>query len=206
MIFACSTAILTDAFPQTERGMALGINAVAAVSGSFIGLIVGGLLSTTDWHLVFLVSVPVGLFGTAWAYLKLRETGSRQAVARRLVGQRALRRRADLSVLVGITYGIQPYQHESMGWGNPAVLTAIIGGIALLVIFVIVETRVAEPMFRVSLQTSRVHLRHRCSAAQLDRQRRPHVHGDHLVTGDLVTAARVQLSRPRSGRPSSCCR
>ena len=150
MIFANSTAILTDAFPQHERGMALGINAVAAVSGSFIGLIVGGLLSTTDWHLVFLVSVPVGLFGTVWAYLKLREVG----IVRRS--------RVDwwgnvtfgvglILVLVGITYGIQPYGGNTMGWTNPAVLAEIIGGVALLVIFVVIETRVAEPMFRVSL-------------------------------------------------------
>ena len=150
MIFACSTAILTDAFPQRERGMALGINAVAAVSGSFIGLIVGGLLSTTDWHLVFLVSVPVGLFGTAWAYLKLRETG---IVKRSRVDWwgNVLFAVGLISVLVGITYGIQPYGTHSMGWTNPSVLTAIIGGVALLVVFVIVETRVAEPMFRVSL-------------------------------------------------------
>ena len=75
MLMANSTAIITDAFPPTQRGTALGINAVAAIAGSFIGLIVGGLLSTADWHLVFLVSVPVGLFGTVWAYLKLRELG-----------------------------------------------------------------------------------------------------------------------------------
>ena len=150
MIFACSTAILTDAFPQRERGMALGINAVAAVSGSFIGLIVGGLLSTTDWHLVFLISVPVGLFGTGWAYLKLRETG---IVKRSRVDWwgNVLFAVGLISVLVGITYGIQPYGTHSMGWTNPSVLTAIIGGVALLVVFVIVETRVAEPMFRVSL-------------------------------------------------------
>jgi MFS family permease len=150
MIFACSTAILTDAFPQRERGMALGINAVAAVSGSFIGLIVGGLLSTTDWHLVFLVSVPVGVFGTAWAYLKLRETG---IVKRSRVDWwgNVLFAVGLISVLVGITYGIQPYGTNSMGWTNPSVLTAIIGGVVLLVVFVIVETRVDEPMFRVSL-------------------------------------------------------
>src|ERR1700680_3267964 len=75
MLFANSTAILTDAFPENQRGMALGINSVAAITGSFLGLVVGGLLSTLDWHLIFLVSVPVGLFGTVWAYLKLRETG-----------------------------------------------------------------------------------------------------------------------------------
>ena len=150
MIFACSTAILTDAFPQRERGMALGINAVAAVSGSFIGLIVGGLLSTTDWHLVFLVSVPVGLFGTGWAYLKLRETG---IVKRSRVDWwgNVLFAVGLISVLVGITYGIQPYGTHSMGWTNPSVLVEIIGGAAMLVVFVVVETRVAEPMFRVNL-------------------------------------------------------
>ena len=113
-------------------------------------VIVGGLLSTTDWHLVFLVSVPVGLFGTAWAYLKLRETG---IVKRSRVDWwgNVLFAVGLIAVLVGITYGIQPYGTHSMGWTNPSVLTAIIGGVALLVVFVIVETRVEEPMFRVSL-------------------------------------------------------
>src|SRR3984893_16807827 len=150
MIFACSTAILTHAFAPRERGMSLGINAVAAVSGSFIGLIVGGLLSTTDWHLVFLVSVPVGLFGTVWAYLKLRETG---IVRRSRVDWwgNVLFAVGLISLLVGITYGIQPYGTSSMGWTNPSVLTAIIGGIALLVVFVVVETPVDEPVFCVTL-------------------------------------------------------
>ena len=187
MIFACSTAILTDAFPQTERGMALGINAVAAVSGSFIGLIVGGLLSTTDWHLVFLVSVPVGLFGTAWAYLKLRETGDRRS-GRALTGGATCSSPSGLiSVLVGITYGIQPYGGHSMGWTNPSVLTAIIGGAALLVD---VRHR-RDPGRRADVPRepvppSRVHLRDRRRAAQLDRARRADVHGDHLAAGDLV--------------------
>ncbi len=61
MLFANSTAILTDAFPAERRGMALGINQVAAIAGSFIGLIAGGLLSEVDWRLVFFVSVPFGL-------------------------------------------------------------------------------------------------------------------------------------------------
>jgi len=99
---------------------------------------------------VFLVSVPVGLFGTVWAYLKLRETG---IVRRSRVDWwgNVLFAVGLISLLVGITYGIQPYGTSSMGWTNPSVLTAIIGGIALLVVFVVVETRVAEPMFRVSL-------------------------------------------------------
>ncbi len=154
MLVANSTAILTDAFPTNQRGMALGINAVAAISGAFIGLIVGGLLSTVDWHIIFLVSVPVGLFGTVWAFLKLREIG---------VVKRA---RIDwwgnvtfavglILVLVGITYGIQPYGGSAMGWGNPAVLAELIGGVGLLVAFTIIEMHIGEPMFRIGLFRNR---------------------------------------------------
>jgi MFS family permease len=150
MLMANSTAILTDAFPETQRGMALGINAVAGISGSFIGLIAGGLLSTTDWHLVFLVSVPVGLFGTVWAYLKLREL----AVVRRsrMDWWGNLTFAAGLvAVLVGITYGIQPYGGSPMGWTNPTVLAELVGGVLVLAVFVLIETRVPEPMFQISL-------------------------------------------------------
>ena len=192
MIFACSTAILTDAFPQKERGMALGINAVAAVSGSFIGLIVGGLLSTTDWHLVFLVSVPVGLFGTAWAYLKLRETG---VVKRSRVDWwgNVLFAVGLVSVLVGITYGIQPYGGHSMGWTNPSVLLRS-SAAPLCWRF----RRRRDPGRRADVprepvQHSRVHLRDRRRATGLDRARRADVHDHHLVAGHLVAPARIQL-------------
>ena len=94
-LIANSSAILTDAFPPHQRGLALGINGVAAIAGSFLGLIIGGLLGPVDWHLVFLVSVPFGVFGTVWAYLKLRDTGERRPGPDRLVGQHHLRRRPD---------------------------------------------------------------------------------------------------------------
>jgi MFS family permease len=150
MILANSSAILTDAFPAGQRGMALGINAVAGIAGAFVGLMLGGILSTTDWHLVFLVSVPVGVFGTIWAYLKLREIGSVHRARVDWWGN--LTFAAGLvAVLVGITYGIQPYGDSSMGWTNPMVLAALLGGVATLVAFVVIETRVAEPMFRISL-------------------------------------------------------
>jgi MFS family permease len=150
MILANSSAILTDAFPADQRGMALGINAVAGIAGAFVGLMMGGILSTTDWHLVFLVSVPVGVFGTIWAYLKLREIGSVRRARVDWWGN--LTFAAGLvAVLVGITYGIQPYGDSSMGWTNPMVLAALLGGLATLVAFVLIETKVAEPMFRISL-------------------------------------------------------
>ena len=150
LLLANSTAILTDAFPAHQRGLALGINQVAAIAGSFIGLIVGGVLAPLDWRLIFLVSVPVGVFGTIWAYLKLRETGIRRPARLDWWGNITFAVGL-VAVLVGITYGIQPYGGHAMGWASPMVLTCIIGGVAVLGVFARIETRVAEPMFHLSL-------------------------------------------------------
>lgn len=150
MIFANSTAILTDAFPADRRGLALGVNQVAAIAGSFIGLILGGVLAEVDWRLVFLVSVPVGVVGTIWSYLSLHEQGLRTPARVDWWGN-VLFGVGLTAVLTGITYGIQPYGGSDMGWTNPWVLAALIGGTALLVAFCVVETRVVAPMFDLSL-------------------------------------------------------
>ncbi len=150
MLLANSSALLTDAFPTNQRGLALGLNQVAGIGGSFIGLILGGLLGPLDWRLVFLVSVPFGVFGTFWAYLKLRELGVRRPAKLDWWGN-ATFAIGLVAVLVGITYGIQPYGGHTMGWTSPFVLTAIFGGLAVLAVFCFVETRVAEPMFRLPL-------------------------------------------------------
>jgi MFS family permease len=149
-LFANSTAILTDAFPANQRGTALGMNAIAAIAGSFLGLLLGGVLAPHDWHLVFLVSVPFGLFGTFWAYFMLRDQGIRQRAKMDWWGN-LLFAAGLISILVGITYGLLPYGTSAMGWTNPWVLTALFGGIAALVVFVFVETKVPEPLFRLSL-------------------------------------------------------
>jgi len=150
LLMANSAAILTDAFPSNQRGMALGINVVAGISGSFVGLVLGGLLSGVDWHLVFLVSVPIGIFGTVWAYLKLREIGIVTRAKIDWLGNITFGVGL-IALLVGITYGIQPYGGSDMGWTNPTVLAEIFGGIALLGAFVLVERRAAEPMFNLAL-------------------------------------------------------
>ncbi len=150
MLMANSAAILTDAFPSGQRGLALGINQAAAFSGSFIGLILGGVLGPINWRLIFLVSVPVGLLGTVMGYLKLRELGERRAAAIDWPGNITFGLGLVL-VMVGITYGIEPYGHSDMGWGNPLVLGALGVGVALMVAFCIIETKVAEPMFRLQL-------------------------------------------------------
>jgi len=150
MLMANSAAILTDAFPTHQRGLALGLNQVAGIAGSFIGLVVGGLLSPIEWRLVFVVSVPIGLFATVWAYLKLHDTGVRRKARMDWWGNLTFAIGL-IAVLIGITYGIQPYGGHSMGWGNPWVLAALIGGAIVLAIFCVIETRVAEPMFHISL-------------------------------------------------------
>jgi len=149
-LFANSTAILTDAFPANQRGTALGLNSIAAIAGSFIGLILGGVLAPVNWHLIFLVSAPVGLFGTVWAYFMLHDIGIRKHAKMDWWGN-LLFGVGLIAILVGITYGLQPYGGSAMGWTNPFVLGAMIGGIVLLIVFVFVEQKVDEPLFHISL-------------------------------------------------------
>ena len=131
MLFANSSAIITDAFPADQRGLGLGINNVAAIAGAFIGLVLGGLLAPVQWHLVFLVSVPFGIFGTVWAYLKLEDRSVRTPAPIDWWGNVTFAAGLIL-ILVGITYGLLPYGHHTMGWTSPMVLAEIFGGIALL--------------------------------------------------------------------------
>ncbi len=149
-IVANSAAILTDAFPATQRGLALGINNVAGISGSFIGLVLGGILGPINWRLVFLVSVPFGLAGTLWAFFMLRELGIHRRARIDWPGNITFAVGLVL-VMIGITYGIQPYGGHSMGWTSPYVDSELGIGIALLTAFAIIETKVAEPMFRLGL-------------------------------------------------------
>jgi MFS family permease len=150
MIFANATAILTDAFPADQRGMALGINQVAAIAGSFLGLLLGGLLSEWHWRAVFWVSVPIGVFATIWGYRSLVELGERRAAKLDVPGNLTFGIGLT-ALLVAITYGIQPYGDHSTGWTNPWVLAGLIGGVALLAAFVVVERRVQHPMVSIDL-------------------------------------------------------
>jgi len=149
-LLANAAAIITDAFPANQRGMALGINNIVGVSGMFVGLVLGGLLAPVNWRLVFLISVPVGLLGTVWAYLKLEERGTAKRAPIDWWGNVTFALGLVLA-MVAVTYGIRPYGGHSTGWTSPRVLLLLAGSAASLAAFAIVERRVAEPMFRLPL-------------------------------------------------------
>ncbi|QIW24550.1 MFS transporter [Sulfolobus sp. S-194] len=155
-LFANSAAILTDAFPSNERGKALGINQIAALAGSLIGLILGGILSTINWRYVFLVSVPVGIFGTAWSYLKLRELSKPNKSEKIDWLGNTLFAGGLILILIAITYGLLPYGSSQLGWGNPYVIASLISGIGLIIGFLYAEKKVKYPMFRLELFKIRI--------------------------------------------------
>jgi MFS family permease len=150
LIFANSSAILTDAFPADQRGLALGVNSIAAIAGSFIGLVLGGVLAPVSWRLIFLVSVPVGIVATVWGYHSLRELGVRRPARIDWWGN-ATFALGLIGVMIGMTYGIQPYGGHTMGWTSPFVLSMLLGGVALLVAFCVIERHVEDPMFHLDL-------------------------------------------------------
>ena len=150
-LFANSTAILTDAFPPDQRGTAMGINQIASLAGQFIGLVLGGVLAAIHWRLVFLVSVPFSVGGTIWAYIALRETATIRKHQKLDIPGNLLFALGLTAVLVGMSYGLQPYQNSSMGWGSPFVVACLAGGLLALIAFIFVEQHVPEPMFRLEL-------------------------------------------------------
>ena len=150
MLMANAAAILTDAFPARQRGMALGINQIAGIAGQFVGLLLGGLLAAWWWRAVFWVNVPIGVIGTIWSYLSLREIASTRRARIDWAGNITFALGAGL-LLAAITYGIQPYGGHATGWTSPRVVGGLALGAALLVAFCIIETKIAEPMFRLGL-------------------------------------------------------
>ncbi len=145
-----STALLTDAFPGNERGKALGINQISFVVGSLLGLIIGGLLSSFDWHMVFIVNVPFAVAGTLWSIVKLKETAPRQKVGIDFLGNLSLALSLIL-ISLGFTYTLMPYGNKQMGWGSPWVIASFILGTALIFAFIAIERRVKNPLFNLSL-------------------------------------------------------
>lgn len=150
-LFANSVAILTDAFPSNERGKAIGFNQIAGIGGGMLGLIMGGILSSFDWHLIFLVNVPIGIVGTIWAYLALHELATIKKGQKFDISGNVSFTAGLTLILLGLTYGLLPYGTSKMGWGSPYVLASIVAGALLLLVFGIIELKAKYPMFKLSL-------------------------------------------------------
>ena len=154
-LFANGAAIITDAFPENERGQALGINMVSVLAGSLVGLIAGGVLAYYDWRYIFLVSVPVGIFGTVWSYTKLKEVGTIRRNQKIDIWGNVTFGIGLTLILVAVTYGLMPYGTATTGWGDPWVAASMFGGIALMAAFLVIESKVKDPMFRLDLFKNR---------------------------------------------------
>jgi EmrB/QacA subfamily drug resistance transporter len=157
LLFASSLAVLADAFPEPgERAGAFAAYG-ATIGGSFaLGPLVGGALTSgIDWRAVFYVNLPLGLAGLAFTFMWVRE--SRDSVVRRVdwAGQLAFAGGLFLLVLALL-------RGNSDGWGSGAIVAELIGGAALLVAALVIESRVREPMLPLT------HFRRRpFSAAQV---------------------------------------
>lgn len=149
-LMANSAPILADAFPANQRGMALGINNIVGVAGIFIGLVLGGVLAPIDWRLVFLISVPFGLFGWTWGYFKLQELSTPHKAQIDWLGNLTFALGLIL-IMVAITYGIRPFHGHATGWTSPRVLALVGAGLASLVAFTLIENRQQDPMFKLAL-------------------------------------------------------
>ncbi|MGN6380858.1 MAG: MFS transporter [Gaiellales bacterium] len=149
-LLANAAAIITDAVPSNQRGMALGINNIVGVSGLFVGLVLGGMLAPVNWRLVFLISVPIGLAGTVWAYLKLEERSAPRRAPIDWWGNVTFALGLVLA-MISVTYGIRPYGASPTGWGSPRVIALLAGAVACMVAFLVIERRASHPMFRLPL-------------------------------------------------------
>jgi len=155
-LFSNSAAILTDAFPPNERGKALGLNQVAVLAGSILGLVIGGVLATYDWRYVFLVSVPFGVMGTLWSHYRLKEVATIRKNQKLDIWGNVTFGAGLITLLISLTYGLVPYGNSPMGWGNPFVIAGLAAAFILLAAFPVIESRVEDPMFRLDLFKRRI--------------------------------------------------
>jgi EmrB/QacA subfamily drug resistance transporter len=145
-LFSNSGAIITDAFPEKERGKALGINQVSIVIGSLMGLVLGGVLtSIAGWQSIFYVNIPIGIFATAWSHYKLKELAEIKRGQKIDVVGNVTFAGGLATVLVAITL-------DAVSLLRVDQFLLLFGtGISLLVAFVFTERRVKEPMLDLSL-------------------------------------------------------
>ena len=192
LMMANATALLTDAFPEHERGFALGINVVAIIAGQFLGLIVGGLLADGNWRLVFWINVPVGLIGTAWSYWQLHDAPDRASHKIDWGGNLTFGIGL-VAILAGITYGLQPYGDQLMAWSSPKVLTLFVIGVLSRRLRLDRAARGAADAGPAPVHARTLRLWQSRQSSRRHRPRRPAIHAHHLAARHLAAAARLCL-------------
>jgi len=149
-LFANAAAIVTDAFPREQLGLAMGTNTMVAAVGLVIGPVLGGALVAISWHWVFWFNVPVALGGSLWAWVILHEITGRSE-------DRSFDALGTITFLIGLTglvYGIS--KGGISGWSDPAVIGSLIAAAVLLPGFVLIESRVRSPMLDLSIFKNRL--------------------------------------------------
>ncbi len=146
-LFSNSAAIITDAFPENERGKALGLNQISIVVGSVMGLLVGGMLaSSLGWRSIFWINIPIGIFAIIWCHTKLHELGTIKREKIDWIGNTTLATGL-LFILIGITFG--PFQIlDIFPFGMYSIITI---GILLIGLFIVIEFKVIKPLIDLSL-------------------------------------------------------
>jgi MFS family permease len=150
LLMVNSAAILTDYFPKNELGKALGLNQVSGLVGGVAGLIIGGVLSVINWRYIFLLDFVVGIIGTLWSFKSLRDVQKPIKQPLDIIGNVLFALGITL-LLISVTYGLLPYGNQQLGWGNPFVITGLTISFLAIGIFVLVESKVKNPMFDLSL-------------------------------------------------------
>ncbi|HEY1518268.1 MAG TPA: MFS transporter [Solirubrobacteraceae bacterium] len=149
-LFANSAAIVTDAFPREQLGMAMGTNTMVAAIGLVIGPVLGGALVLISWHWVFWFNVPFALGGSLWAWMILHEVSGRSE-------DRSFDALGTITFLIGLTglvYGIS--KGGLSGWDSTGVIVSLAAAAVFLPGFVLIESRVRSPMLDLSIFKNRL--------------------------------------------------
>jgi EmrB/QacA subfamily drug resistance transporter len=149
-LFANSAALVTDAFPREQLGLAMGTNTMVAAIGLVIGPVLGGALVAISWHWVFWFNVPLGLAGALWGGLVLHELARRDAHRGfDLVGTTTF-----VTGLTGLVLAVS--KGGISGWDDPVVIGGLVAAAVLLPLFVLIEHRGRAPMLDLNIFRNRL--------------------------------------------------
>jgi EmrB/QacA subfamily drug resistance transporter len=149
-LFANAGAVVTDAFPREQLGLAMGTNTMVAAVGLVIGPVLGGVLVDISWHWVFWFNVPFTAIGSIWAALILRELARPDQVR----GFDPLGTTTFVVGLTGLVYGVS--RGGISGWDNPLTIAGLVAGVVLLPLFVLIERRQRAPMLDLTIFENRM--------------------------------------------------